>query len=152
MRASRGMCVRHAAEFAAARSPTATGSTAAFPFTQQQQPQAAAPQRRAHSDSFESFGLVFLEAMREGKPVIGCRAGGMPEVVVDGLNGILVPPGDSAALAGAILDLAASAPRRAALGAAGRARFIQHFTAARMAQSSMPLYDLARGRFAPQAA
>lgn len=101
---------------------------------------------------FESFGLVFLEAMREGKPVIGCRAGGMPEVVDDGLNGILVPPGDSAALADAILELAASAPRRAALGAAGRARFVQHFTAARMAQSSMPLYDLARGRFAPQAA
>jgi glycosyltransferase involved in cell wall biosynthesis/GT2 family glycosyltransferase len=97
---------------------------------------------------FESFGLVFLEAMREGKPVIGCHAGGMPEVVADGVNGILVPPGDSDALAAAILRLAADAPLRAAMGAAGRARFLARFSAQRMAQASLPLFDLARARCA----
>lgn len=46
---------------------------------------------------FESFGLVFLEAMRAGKPVIGCRVGGVPEVVAEE-NGILVEPGGTSLL------------------------------------------------------
>ena len=52
---------------------------------------------------FESFGLIFLEAMREGKPVIGCLAGGMPEVVTQNVNGLLVEPNDADALLKAIL-------------------------------------------------
>lgn len=100
---------------------------------------------------FESFGLVFLEAMREGKPVIGSRAGAMPEVIRDGVDGLLPPPGDSAALATAILQLAGSAPLREAMGAAGRARFLQHFTAERMAAHSLPLFDLAQRQFVPAA-
>ncbi len=43
---------------------------------------------------FESFGLVFLEAMMFGKPVVGCDAGGMPEVIEDGVSGYLAKPGD----------------------------------------------------------
>jgi glycogen(starch) synthase len=97
---------------------------------------------------FESFGLVFLEAMREAKPVIGSQAGGMPEVVSDGVTGLLLPPGDSGALADAILRLAASAPLRAAMGAAGRARFLRQFTAGIMATASLPLFDLAQAQFA----
>jgi glycosyltransferase involved in cell wall biosynthesis len=97
---------------------------------------------------FESFGLVFLEAMRVGKPVIGCHAGGMPEVVDAGVTGLLPPPGDSVALAEAIAQLAASASLRTAMGESGRARFLRHFTAERMAAASIPLFDLARANFA----
>jgi glycosyltransferase involved in cell wall biosynthesis/GT2 family glycosyltransferase len=52
---------------------------------------------------FESFGLIYLEAMQHGVPVVGTTAGGVPDVVRDGVDGLLVPPGDAAAL-GAALD------------------------------------------------
>jgi glycosyltransferase involved in cell wall biosynthesis len=47
---------------------------------------------------YESFGLVFLEARMFGKPVIGCRAGGMIEVIEEGVTGLLAEPGDAASL------------------------------------------------------
>lgn len=94
---------------------------------------------------FESFGLVFLEAMRAGKPVIGCSAGGMPEVIEDGVCGLLVPPGNAEALAAAILRLLLSEPLRHAYGAAGSARFRTLFSVARMAAESTTLYRTARG-------
>ncbi|NHZ33268.1 glycosyltransferase [Massilia rubra] len=97
---------------------------------------------------YESFGLVFVEAMREARPVIGCAAGGMPEVVSDGVNGLLVAPGDSAALAGAIDRLAASPELRERMGRAGRALFEDKFISRRMAKDSLPLYDIALARFA----
>jgi glycogen synthase len=51
---------------------------------------------------FESFGLIYLEAMQYGVPVVGCDAGGVPEVVAHESHGLLVPPGDAAALASAL--------------------------------------------------
>jgi len=92
---------------------------------------------------FESFGLVFVEAMRMGKAVIGCRAGGMPEVVTDEVNGLLVEPGDAPALAQAILRLVQDPSLRHAMGDAGRRLFEERFTAARMAEASAELYRLA---------
>lgn len=89
---------------------------------------------------FESFGLVFLEAMRAAKPVIGCRAGGMPEVVAHGDCGLLVAPGDAQALAQAILSLLRDGTLRRAMGAAGRQRFLDRFTAQHMALASAGLY------------
>jgi len=89
---------------------------------------------------YESFGIVFLEAMRRGKPVIGPSAGGVPEVVDDGRTGLLVPPGDADALASALLKLAADAGLRRRLGAAGLARFESHFTAAEFARRSAEFY------------
>ena len=68
---------------------------------------------------YESFGLIYLEAMRFAKPVIGCRVGGIPEIVEDGRSGLLVAPGDAAALAKAIRDLLDSPERRATMGAYG---------------------------------
>ncbi len=68
---------------------------------------------------WESFGLVFLEAMAQGKAVVGTTAGGIPEVVEDGLTGLLVPPGDANALAGAVLSLIGDPDRCAAMGRAG---------------------------------
>jgi glycogen synthase len=89
--------------------------------------------------------LVFLEAMREGKPVIGCRAGGMPEVINDGETGLLVPPGDSPALAQAILKLLRSEQLRLQLGANAKRDFHDRFTAVRMAKDSLRLFALAKG-------
>ncbi|HSV47659.1 MAG TPA: glycosyltransferase [Ramlibacter sp.] len=95
---------------------------------------------------FESFGLVFVEAMRAGKPVVGCAAGGVPEIVAHEANGLLVPPGDATALAGALVRLLESPEERARMGQAGRQMYEARFTAARMAQASLAIYDRARER------
>jgi len=96
---------------------------------------------------FESFGLIFLEAMREGKPVIGCNAGGMPEVVSNGVNGLLVEPGDIQQLSDAILKLATDHDLRQRMGVAGKKIFEEKFTAELMAEESVALYDLAKVNF-----
>jgi N-acetyl-alpha-D-glucosaminyl L-malate synthase BshA len=67
----------------------------------------------------ESFGLVALEAMAAGVPVFGYRVGGLPEVVCDDA-GVLVPVGDTAALAAAIADAVREPARRDAMGRAAR--------------------------------
>jgi glycogen synthase len=77
---------------------------------------------------YESFGIMYVEAMRAGKPVIGTRAGGIPEVVEDGETGILVAPGDAFALAIAMLRLSADANLRQQLGRQGLQRFEQRFS------------------------
>ncbi len=61
---------------------------------------------------YESFGLVFLEAMMFGKPVVGCRAGGMNEVIEEGVTGLLAEPGDVPSLAAAISMLLEDAAKR----------------------------------------
>jgi len=67
----------------------------------------------------EAFGLVLLEAMAQGVPIIATRAGGVPEVIQDGVNGLLVKSGDAAELAGAMARLMRDAELRSRLGAAG---------------------------------
>ncbi len=89
---------------------------------------------------FESFGLIFVEAMRAGKPVVGCQAGGVPEIVSHGVSGLLVPPDDADALARAMIELLGSAPLRSRMGNAGRRIFEESFTADRMARASLALY------------
>jgi glycosyltransferase involved in cell wall biosynthesis/GT2 family glycosyltransferase len=83
---------------------------------------------------FESFGLVHLEGMMFGKPVIGCAIGGMQEVIADGATGLLVPPGDAAALRAAIGRLVEDAGLRVRLGQAGRARYLDRFQPRQMAE------------------
>ena len=75
----------------------------------------------------EGFGIVFLEAMAAGLPVVACRAAAIPEVVEDGVTGVLVPPRDPRALAEVMGALLASPERRRALGEAGR-RAVARFT------------------------
>lgn len=84
---------------------------------------------------YESFGIVYLEAMNYAKAVIGCRTGGVPEVVEDGVTGILVEPGASDALAEAILTLLDSPERMREMGLAGRQRLLRKFTHIEMAGS-----------------
>ena len=76
---------------------------------------------------YESFGLIFLEAMRWGTPVIGTTAGGIPEIVEDGKSGLLVPPESPAELGAALIRLLSNPVERAALGIAGRSRVEREF-------------------------
>ena len=90
---------------------------------------------------YESFGLIFLEAMRWGTPVIGTTAGGIPEIVEDGESGVLVPPSQPCQLARAIVGLLRNEDRRRKLGEAGRRRVETYFTVDRMARQAAELYD-----------
>jgi glycosyltransferase involved in cell wall biosynthesis len=89
---------------------------------------------------YESFGLVFLEAMRWGTPVIGTTAGAIPEVVENGRTGLLVPPQSPGDLAAAIIALLQDAGRRRALGEAGRRRVETYYTVERMAERVEEFY------------
>lgn len=70
----------------------------------------------------EGFGMVYLEAAAFGKPSIGSNAGGVPEAVQDGVTGVIIPQGNTEALARAMEQLASDAALRERLGAAGRKR------------------------------
>ena len=69
---------------------------------------------------YESFGLIYIEAMSYGKPVIGCGTGGIPEVIKDNKTGVLVPPDDYVSLANAIVDLLNNQKKRIEIGLAAR--------------------------------
>jgi glycogen(starch) synthase len=75
----------------------------------------------------EPFGLVAVEAGLAGRPVVASRMGGLPEVVEDGRNGLLVPPDDPDALAGAVLAVLRDPALAARLGDEGRARAERDF-------------------------
>lgn len=75
----------------------------------------------------EGFGLVYLEAMRAGKPVIAARGSAAEEIVVEGATGRLVDPQDRAELAGAVAKLLAEPKRADTMGAAGRKRYLEEF-------------------------
>ena len=99
---------------------------------------------------YESFGLIFLEAMMHGAACVGTRAGGIPEVVEHGTTGLLVPPEDPAALADALARLAGDASLRCRMGEAGLAAYRRHFTADRMAQmAEAPYAEAARDAVSP---
>ena len=72
----------------------------------------------------DSFGIVYLEAWLNGVPVIGARAGGVPEVITDGVDGYLVDFGDVAALANRIELLLRRPEAARALGEAGRRKVL----------------------------
>jgi glycogen synthase len=89
---------------------------------------------------YESFGLVFLEAMMFGKPVIGCRAGGMIEVIEEGVTGLLAEPGDPASLERCLDSLLEDAARREAFGKAGRERYLAHYTREKLTDRTLDFY------------
>ena len=89
----------------------------------------------------EPFGLVLVEAMATARPVVASRIGGISEVVVDGLTGELVPPGDWKAAAAAVLRILADPSRAKSMGAAGRIRAIEDFEVGAYALRIEALYD-----------
>ncbi len=76
----------------------------------------------------EGFGLVFLEAMANAKPVIGGAHGGIPDIVEDGVTGLLVPHGDVERLAHALESLLTNPSRAGEMGARGRDRVAEGFS------------------------
>jgi glycosyltransferase involved in cell wall biosynthesis len=95
---------------------------------------------------WEAFGLSAAEAMAAEKPVIASSVEGLPEVVEDGLTGMLVPPADPAALARGIIALAADSTLRRAMGRHGRARVERLFTVDRMIARHEHFYERVAGR------
>jgi glycogen synthase len=93
---------------------------------------------------YESFGLVFVEAMRHSLPLVGTNVGGIPEVVEAGVDGYLVEGGDVIGLADAILTLAADDELRESMGHAARSHYEVDFTAGAMAARSISVFDVAR--------
>jgi len=90
---------------------------------------------------WEPFGLVLVEAMACGKPVVAFGSGGIPEVVENGIHGRLVCVGDTSALADAIVTLLADAELRAAMGREGRRRAKRLFSSRSAAHEYSELYE-----------
>jgi alpha-maltose-1-phosphate synthase len=101
---------------------------------------------------YEPLGIVNLEAMACGTPVVGSRVGGIPEVVPDAQTGLLVPPGDHVLLAEALTSLLSDPARATALGQLGRQHVAAEFSWASIAGQTAALYtELARTTEAPGA-
>jgi glycosyltransferase involved in cell wall biosynthesis len=94
-----------------------------------------------HPSYLEGLGTVLLDAMALGKPVVATHAGGIPEVVQDGVTGLLVPPRDPPALARAVLHLLRHPEYSMKFGAAGRQRVEQGFTAAHTGALTLQVYQ-----------
>ncbi len=93
-----------------------------------------------HSSRWEGFGIVLLEAMLAGLPVVATRVSAVPEVVADGETGLLVEAGDHTGLAAHLETLLTDRERAAALGEAGRQRALNEFSVGRMAERTLMLY------------
>ncbi|TMK95772.1 MAG: glycosyltransferase family 4 protein, partial [Actinobacteria bacterium] len=94
----------------------------------------ACPSRR------EGFGVVCAEAMAHGRPVVASAVGGLLDLVADGETGLLVPPGQPAALRAALERLLASADLRVRLGAAARERIRARFSWDAVLDETLELY------------
>jgi starch synthase len=92
---------------------------------------------------WEGFGLALLEAMLASLPVVGTRVSSIPEIVVDGETGLLVPPDDPSALAAAVNRVLAE-PND--YGEQGRARARAEFSVARMTDRTLAVYERALAR------
>lgn len=92
---------------------------------------------------WEGFGIVIIEAMACRRPVITTNVSSMPEIVVEGQTGYLIPPGDSHALAERALALLTSEPLRARMGQAAQRRVVEHFSHEHMMDRLEALFERA---------
>jgi glycosyltransferase involved in cell wall biosynthesis len=102
----------------------------------------------AHPAGREGLGLALLEAASAGVPVVACAVGGVPDVVLDGETGVLVPRDDAAAFGEALRRLLASPAERARLGAAARRHVERRFDTARLVAAHHSLYTRLLGEHA----
>lgn len=93
-----------------------------------------------HPAFAEGLGISLLQASAAGVPIVASRAGGIPEAVRDGLNGLLVPPGDALALGHAIAALRDDPARRRELGKAGRQLVREEFSVDAMVEGNLRVY------------
>jgi glycosyltransferase involved in cell wall biosynthesis len=94
----------------------------------------------AHTSRWEGFGIVLLEAMLSGLPIVATRVSAVPEIVIDGETGALVPVGDAPAVADGLTRLLGDPATRARLGEAGRARALSEFSVTRMSEATLAVY------------
>ncbi len=92
------------------------------------------------SSHMEGLGTSLLDAMCYARAVVGTAAGGIPEAVEDGVTGRVVRPRQPDALAEALTEVLLDRARRESMGAAGRARFLERFTADRMVEETLAVY------------
>jgi len=95
----------------------------------------------AMSSVTEGLGSAMLDAMACGTPVVATRAGGIPEAIVDGVSGLLVPPHDDQALADGLLRALKDDTLRRTLGAAGRERVMSEFSVDQMVNRTLAVYE-----------
>ncbi|HIV70886.1 MAG TPA: glycosyltransferase [Candidatus Aquabacterium excrementipullorum] len=93
-----------------------------------------------HPAFMEGLGVSLLQAAACGVPLVGGRAGGIPEIVRPGINGELIEPGDAAALAAAMTALLSSTEQRQAYGRAGRELVMSHFSIESMVRGNLAVY------------
>jgi len=93
---------------------------------------------------YEGFGLPAAEAMACGAPIVATTAGAFPEVIEDGVSGLLVPPGDARALADAIERVLGDGLLQRRLGREGRQRIVEQFSWRETAVQTLALYQQVR--------
>ena len=98
----------------------------------------------------EAFSLVTVEGMAMARPVVGTRVGGIPEIILDGETGLLVPPRDRAALAQACQYLVMHPETGREMGRRGRERVLSHFHPAQFVASHERLYERVVARYLPK--
>lgn len=96
-----------------------------------------------HTSRWEGFGIVLLEAMLAGLPIVATRVSAIPEIVADGETGALVEPGDVEGVARELAALLADPGMRRALGDAGRRRAHAEFSVGRMTDRTIDVYAAA---------
>lgn len=96
----------------------------------------------AHPAYMEGLGVSLLQAAACGVPLVGARAGGIPEIIQPGLNGELIEPGDSSALTHHLNALLDSAKLRQKYGQAARERVVSKFSIQTMVQDTLSVYQL----------
>lgn len=93
-----------------------------------------------HPARDEGLGIILLQASAAGVPVVSTPVGGIPEIVRDGVNGLLTPPGDAEALAAAVNRLLEAPDLRARLGRAGPEIVEREFSVDRMVEGNLAVY------------
>jgi glycosyltransferase involved in cell wall biosynthesis len=93
-----------------------------------------------HPATMEGLGVSLLQAASAGVPILASETGGIPEAVRDGINGVLVPPGDTAAIGAALDQLLGDAAKRRRLGEGGRNLMRHEFSIDAMVEGNLAVY------------